>query len=314
MKSAHAENFERIEFVSDGVTLRGRLYRPANVLGDVAGDVPVVVMAHGFSVLMTWLSDFATDLTRAGVATLVFDHRNFGESDGQPRFGFDNLLQIRGYRDAITFAQSQHGIDPKKIVVWGQSASSLIVQFVGALDDRVRAVICHTPVNGSAKTKFDKTSENFEWLRANWNTLDLTEFPAREIAVRFSELDEGEGQVVVAGSGATKYVKQMKERFNTTNWSNQVFILQRKLQAQFNEQRLPTKHLKVPTLFVVATDDEVPLCELATNRECFEMIDAPKRKLEISGGHFGLAYLDSVAYRQTLFANIQFLRGVFSEN
>ncbi len=91
--------FEKIEFASEGAVLRGRLYRPSNV----TGDVPVVIMAHGFSVLAAYLDDFATDFAQAGFAVLVFDHRNFGESDGTPRYGFDNLLQIRGYRDAINF-------------------------------------------------------------------------------------------------------------------------------------------------------------------------------------------------------------------
>ncbi len=102
-----AENYEKIEFVSEGAVLRGRLYRPSNV----SADVPVVIMAHGFSVLAAWLEDFVTDFAQAGFAVLVFDHRNFGESDGSPRYGFDNLLQIRGYRDAINFVASQRGID-----------------------------------------------------------------------------------------------------------------------------------------------------------------------------------------------------------
>ena len=113
--------FEKIEFVSEGAVLRGRLYRPSNV----TGDVPVVIMAHGFSVLAAYLDDFATDFAQAGFAVLVFDHRNFGESDGTPRYGFDNLLQIRGYRDAISFVFSQRGIDKQKIAVWGESATSL---------------------------------------------------------------------------------------------------------------------------------------------------------------------------------------------
>ena len=50
-------NYEKIEFASEGSTLRGRLYRPSNV----TGDVPAIIMAHGFSVLAAWLDDFATD-------------------------------------------------------------------------------------------------------------------------------------------------------------------------------------------------------------------------------------------------------------
>jgi hypothetical protein len=267
-------------------------------------------MAHGFGALAIWLTDLAVDLAQADFAVLLFDHRNFGQSEGEPRFGFDTLLQIRGYRDAISFLEKQPGIDKQKIVAWGESASSLVVQFIGVFDDRVRAVIAHTPVCGNNATKFDESPEKFEWLRQNWSGLDLSTVPVRELAVRMSRLHEGEGPVIVEGGAAVSYVTRMRQKY-ATEWSNQVFILQRKLEAQFNEQRLPAKHLKVPTLFVIATDDEVPLCELATNRQCFDLIEAPKEIVEIKGGHFGLIYQGSEPYRQAVEADIKFLRSVF---
>lgn len=303
-----AEIYERVEFESEGAVLRGRLYRPVGVVG----DVPVLIMAHGFSVLAAWLDDWATDFAQSGFAVLLFDHRNFGDSDGEPRYGFDNLLQIRGYRDAISFAAAQRGIDKQKIAVWGESATSLVVQFIGVFDDRVRAVIAFTPVCGNTKTVFDTTPEKFDWLRENWSSLDLSTAPVRELAVRMCRLHEGEGPVIVDGNAAVSYTTRMRKKY-IGDWSNQVFVLQRKLEAQFNEQRLPAKYLKVPTLFVIATDDEVPVCELVTNRRCFELIEAPKQLLEITGGHFGLAYQGTEPYRQTLSATITFLRGAFNE-
>jgi pimeloyl-ACP methyl ester carboxylesterase len=300
-----AMNYEQVQFESEGATLRGRLYRPAKT----PSDAPAVVMAHGFGALAVWLTDLAVDLAEAGFAVLLFDHRNFGESDGEPRFGFDTLLQIRGYRDAINFLEKQPGIDKQKIVAWGESASSLVVQFIGVFDKRVQAVIAHTPVCGNNTTKFDESPEKFAWLQQNWSGLDLSTVPVRELAVRMSRLHEGDGPVIVEGGAAVSYVTRMRQKY-ATEWSNQVFILQRKLEAQFNEQRLPAKHLKVPTLFVIATDDEVPLCELATNRQCFDLIEAPKQLVEIKGGHFGLIYQGSEPYRQAVDADIKFLRSI----
>jgi pimeloyl-ACP methyl ester carboxylesterase len=299
-------NYEQVQFESEGSTLRGRLYWPANA----STDAPAIVMTHGFGALAAWLTDLATDLAEAGFAVLLFDHRNFGESDGEPRFGFDTLLQIRGYRDAITFLEKQPGIDKRKIVAWGESASSLVVQFIGVFDKRVQAVIAHTPVCGNRTTKFDESPEKFEWLQQNWSSLDLSTVPVRELAVRMSRLHEGEGPVIVEGGAAVSYVTRMRKKY-ATEWSNQVFILQRKLEAQFNEQRLPAKYLKVPTLFVIATDDEVPLCELTTNSQCFDLIEAPKQLVEIKGGHFGLIYQGSEPYRQAVDADIKFLQSVF---
>ena len=304
------KTYDQIEFLSEGAVLRGRLYRPADVAGDKTTDVPVIIMAHGFSVLAAFLDDYATDFAQAGFAVLLFDHRNFGESDGTPRYGFDNLLQIRGYRDAINFVAQQHGIDKQKIIVWGESATSLVAQFIAVFDDRVRAVIAYTPVCGNSATKFDASNEKFDWLRANWSDLDLSTVPARELAVRMCRLHEGEGPVIVEGDAAVSYTTRMRKKY-PGDWSNQVFILQRKLEAQFNEARLPAKYLKVPTLFVIATDDQQPVCELLTNRQCFDLISAPKQLTEITGGHFGLAYRDTEPYRQTMAATIKFLQSVF---
>ncbi|MCX6536193.1 MAG: alpha/beta fold hydrolase, partial [Actinobacteria bacterium] len=207
------ENYEQIEFVSEGAVLRGRLYPPTAVAGDKTTDAPVLIMAHGFSVLAAWLDDYATDFAQAGFAVLLFDHRNFGESDGTPRYGFDNLLQIRGYRDAISFVAAQRGIDKHKIAVFGESATSLVAQFIAVFDNRVRAVIAFTPVCGNSATKFDTSNEKFNWLRDNWSDLDLSTVAARELAVRFCRLHEGEGPVIVEGDAAVSYTTRMRKKY-----------------------------------------------------------------------------------------------------
>lgn len=67
--------FESVEFWSEGAVLRGRLYRPS----DGGGSVPVVVMAHGFSATITMTTDrYAEVFADAGIAALLYDHRNFG--------------------------------------------------------------------------------------------------------------------------------------------------------------------------------------------------------------------------------------------
>jgi hypothetical protein len=53
------------------------------------------------------------------------------------------------------------------------------------------------------------------------------------------------------------------------------------------------------------------LCELTTNSQCFDLIEAPKQLVEIKGGHFGLIYQGSEPYRQAVDADIKFLQSVF---
>ena len=92
-----------IEFDAEGVTLRGWHYRP----DEAAGAVPTIVMAHGFSAVKEmYLDAYAEAFAAAGLAALVFDNRNFGASDGEPRQEIDPWPQVRDYRDAITFAST----------------------------------------------------------------------------------------------------------------------------------------------------------------------------------------------------------------
>ena len=73
-------------------------------------------MAHGFSAVKEmYLDRFADAFAAAGLGALVFDNRNFGASDGEPRQEIDPWQQVRDYRDAITFAESLPESDAARI-------------------------------------------------------------------------------------------------------------------------------------------------------------------------------------------------------
>ena len=65
------------------------------------GKAPVVVMAHGLSgTRRDRLAPFAERFSRAGFAALVFDHRGFGESGGEPDL-FDPARQLEDWRHVL---------------------------------------------------------------------------------------------------------------------------------------------------------------------------------------------------------------------
>ncbi len=98
----------------DGATLRGWHYVPEGR----RGPAPTVVMAHGFSAVKEmYLDRFAEVFAAAGLAALVFDNRNFGASDGEPRQEIDPWQQVRDYRHAITYAQTLPEVDAQRIGV-----------------------------------------------------------------------------------------------------------------------------------------------------------------------------------------------------
>ena len=132
-----------IEFDAEGVTLRGWLYVPDGA----GGPVPTVVMAHGLSAVKEMhLDDVAEAFAAGGLAALVFDHRNFGASDGEPRQEIDPWAQVHDYRHAITWAQTRPEVEADRIGVWGSSYSGGHVLVLGAIDKRIKCVACQVPL------------------------------------------------------------------------------------------------------------------------------------------------------------------------
>jgi uncharacterized protein len=132
-----------VEFDAEGVTLRGWFY-PAE---GAPGPAGTVVLAHGFSAVKEmYLDAFAEVFAAAGLNALVFDNRNFGASDGEPRQEIDPWAQVRDYRHAITYASTLPEVDAGRIGVWGSSYSGGHVLVVGAIDRRVKAVVSQVPL------------------------------------------------------------------------------------------------------------------------------------------------------------------------
>lgn len=134
-------NRQELVFPSGGDTCAAWLY-PA------AGDPPaasIVVMAHGLSgTRRDRLSPFAERFAAAGFAALVFDHRGFGDSGGEPDL-FDPRRQLDDWRAAIACARSLPSVDPARVVTFGSSMGGGNALAAAAGDSRVVAAISQVP-------------------------------------------------------------------------------------------------------------------------------------------------------------------------
>lgn len=93
------------------------LYRPPG-----SGPAPLLVMAHGLGAVRTMRLDaYAERFSAAGYACLVFDYRNFGDSEGRPRQLLDIGLQLADWAATVAYARTLPEIDPKRIALWGTS-------------------------------------------------------------------------------------------------------------------------------------------------------------------------------------------------
>jgi alpha-beta hydrolase superfamily lysophospholipase len=130
-------------FISGGDECAAWLY-PAAANGAGIG-APLIVMAHGLSgTRRDRLGPFAERFAAAGVAALVFDHRGFGDSAGEPDL-FHPRRQLEDWRAAIAFARSLPGIDPERIATFGSSMGGGNALAAAARDGRVAAAISQVP-------------------------------------------------------------------------------------------------------------------------------------------------------------------------
>ena len=134
---------EDVEFTSDGVTLRGWLYRPAGQ----SSHLPAVVLAGGWCYVRELVMPYyAEAFANAGIAALVFDYQNLGVSDGDNRQHLDPWAQIRDYQNALSYLKSRPEIDNERLGAWGISYSGGHVLILAAIDPRVRTIVSQIPV------------------------------------------------------------------------------------------------------------------------------------------------------------------------
>jgi hypothetical protein len=282
-----------IAFDADGVKLQGWLYRPKD------GDEPhpVVVMAHGWgAVKEIYLDLYAEAFASAGLASLVFDHRNFGASEGLPRQDIDPWAQVRDYRHAITFASTLQGIDPRRIGVWGTSYSGGHVLIVGAVDRRARCVVAQCPtISGWRNTLRRFPGDTLSALRERWNADRLNRFrgeaPAMAPLLPGLRLDddgaspaEAEGAAPVGNDGERWFRMMARER--RASWRNELTLRSSEMYAEYEPGMFISR--VAPTPLLVITGDADTLTPTDEILAAYEEARESKKLLIVPGGHYDL--------------------------
>jgi alpha-beta hydrolase superfamily lysophospholipase len=110
-----------------------------------AAKSPVVVMAHGLSgTRRDRLGPFAERFAAAGLTALVFDHRGFGDSGGEPDL-FEPERQLEDWAAAIAFARSLPEVDAGRVATFGSSMGGGNSLAAAAADPGVAAAISQVP-------------------------------------------------------------------------------------------------------------------------------------------------------------------------
>ncbi|MBW3619935.1 MAG: S9 family peptidase [Actinobacteria bacterium] len=294
---------EAVEFTSEGATLRGLLFRPAGV-----ADAPVVVMAHGTSATIRMVADrYAEVFHRHGLGVLLYDHRNLGSSDGEPRQEINPWIQCRGYLDAIGFVRSLDGIDPDRVALWGDSYSGGEVLVVGAVDHRLRAIVAQVPVCGATAPTLEPTAANLAAIRRSLLDGDVAGGPDVTVGpLPVVSPDQLGTPSLLEPIQAFRWFMEYGARHGS-GWRNQVTRVVPATPVPFSPV-LCAPFLTPPTLLMVAPEDEMVHANYDVARSAYELMPEPKEWYDIAGGHFGLLYHPSALFDEAARVQADFLQ------
>jgi hypothetical protein len=267
-----------VEFKSKGVICRGILKLP-----DVAtGPVPLLVMAGGWcytkEIVMPEYSDFFVE---AGIGCLLFDYRNFGESDGTQRQHVDPWMQIEDYRNAISFAETLSEVDVNRIGVWGISYSGGHALIVGALDSRVRCIVSNIPVvDGYMNLRIGHGEARYRQLhklllenrRARFKNPDEQSAIPMAVPDPFTTMSHWPYPTVYEGFMKLKATVAPRHEHWSTMESTE-------LCDAYTVFPYVRRIVNTPTIMLVAEQDDLTMWDL--EMDAFNAITTPKKKLVV---------------------------------
>jgi fermentation-respiration switch protein FrsA (DUF1100 family) len=275
-----------VEFDAEGATLRGWLYVPDGA----EGRVPAVVMAHGFSAVKEmYLDRFAEVFADAGLAALVFDNRNFGASDGEPRQEIDPWAQVRDYRHAITYASTRAEVDAERIGIWGSSYSGGHALVVGAIDRRVRCVVSQVPlISGHANFRALVRADFIAGFREQFVADRAARFRGEPPAMVPVVAEDPLAASALPTPDSWAWFTQTGET-RAPSWRNEVTLRSVEMFTEYEPGTYLPWISPTPLLIVVAERDHLTPADLAI--AAYERANEPKRLALLPAGHFD-AYVD----------------------
>jgi fermentation-respiration switch protein FrsA (DUF1100 family) len=270
-----------IEFrTGDGVTLRGWHYLPEG-----GGRFATIVMAHGFSAVKEmYLDRFAEAFAAAGLAAIVFDNRNFGASDGEPRQEIDPWQQIADYRDAITFALTLPQTDGARIGVWGSSYSGAHVLVLGATDRRIACVASQVPlISGWRKARRLIRSDLIAPVAGMCADDRHKRFRGEAPTMLPVVSEDPAGPAALPTADSWQWFTETGKG-RAPSWRNEVTLRSVELFMGYEPGAYIELISPTPLLMVVALGDHLTVADEALG--AYQRAREPKRLAMLKGGHF----------------------------
>jgi uncharacterized protein len=295
---------KEVEFPSEGAMLRGLLFLPETQ----TTRPPVVIMAHGTSATVHMVADkYAEVFSRADLAVLLYDHRNFGRSEGEPRQEINPWIQCRGYRDAVKFVERLDEVDPERIALWGDSYTGGQVIIIGAIEQRVKVIVAQCPVFGAEPPAVDPSQANFDIIKEIISRGDVRGSPETSIGpIPVVSFDQTGTPSLLKPIQAFRWFIDYGGRAGT-RWVNSVTRVLPATPVPYHPA-LCTPFVKAPTLLMVAPEDEMVHASYSVAKRAYDLIPGPKQWYDIAGGHFGLLCYPGELFDEASRVQTEFLK------
>jgi fermentation-respiration switch protein FrsA (DUF1100 family) len=267
---------------TDGLTLKGWLFTPGD---NFKAPYPTIVMAHGFTAVKEQhLDKYGEAFSREGFAVLIYDNRNFGASEGQPRQEADPLLQVRDYRDAISHASTLDVVDAQRIGVWGSSYSGGHVLQVAAFDRRVKCVASQVPaISGSMDVRFAIRPDLLPGVIDYFEQDRAARYAGEPPIVMEVVNEDPKSDCAMPGQDSYDYFMD-SHRAVAPSWRNEVTLKSIELLNEYEPAYAIDRISPTPLLMIVAKKDTVTVPDLAL--KAYERALQPKQLMLLDCGHF----------------------------
>jgi hypothetical protein len=247
------------------------------------GPLPAITMAHGYAgTKYHGLERFAEAFAESGFVVLLHDHRNFGDSGGEPRQDINPWQQISDWRRAISYLQDRPEVDENRIGLWGTSYAGGHAIVLGATDRRIKAVVAQVPtIDGYATGLRRIAPETVAALEARFAADERAQLrgepPATQLIV---SNDPAKPASYNAPDAVSFYLQPTPNGI----WENGVTVRSTRWARMYAPGELIERVSPTPLLMVVATHDHVAVTDLAL--KAYERALEPKRLVMIKAGHF----------------------------
>lgn len=138
--SQNQEHMKKVNFNSEGANLVGNLYYPSNY--EEGKSYPAIVVSGSWTTVKEQMAGlYAEKLSEQGFITLAFDFRNFGESEGEPRFYESPEMKKVDVKNAVTYLTTLGEVDVTRIGAFGVCAGAMYTLMAASEDARIKSVV-----------------------------------------------------------------------------------------------------------------------------------------------------------------------------